>query len=183
MEGVSPLTGYSSSITARDSSCAQALADKFNGLGQIAESASDRDIVVWATNTPTASSGTSAGPTVGGNAGGSNKYANGKTHLKNREASLREEYIGNQAVTGTRSAAELPAGVPRLMAITEPNRRSAALVTPADVARTLHVSAAWVRDHATRKQPRLPSVKVGRLLRFRPEEIEDWIRKQSKGVA
>jgi hypothetical protein len=35
MEGVSPLTGYSSSITARDSSCAQALADKFNGLGQM----------------------------------------------------------------------------------------------------------------------------------------------------
>ena len=96
---------------------------------------------------------------------------------------MREEDTGKQAVTGTGSAAERQPGGPRLMAQTEPHRRSAALVTPADVARTLHVSAAWVRDHATRKQPRLPSVKVGKLLRFRPEEIEDWIRKQSKGVA
>jgi predicted DNA-binding transcriptional regulator AlpA len=69
------------------------------------------------------------------------------------------------------------------MAVTDPHRRSAALFTPDDVARILHVSAAWVRDHATRKQPRLPSVKVGKLLRFRPEEIEDWIQEQSKGIA
>jgi excisionase family DNA binding protein len=69
------------------------------------------------------------------------------------------------------------------MAGTEPNRRSAALFTPDDVASILHVSAAWVRDHATRKQPRLPSVKVGKLLRFRPEEIEEWIQEQGKGVA
>jgi hypothetical protein len=48
MEGVSPLTGYPSSITARHSSCAKALADTFNGFGQIAESTSDRNIVVWA---------------------------------------------------------------------------------------------------------------------------------------
>jgi len=96
---------------------------------------------------------------------------------------MREEDTGKQAVTGTGSAAERQPGGPRLMALTEPHRRSAALATPADVARTLQVSAAWVRDHATRKQPRLPSVKVGKLLRFRPEEIEDWIRKQSKGVA
>ena len=69
------------------------------------------------------------------------------------------------------------------MAVTDPHRRSAALFTPDDVASILHVSAAWVRDHATRKHPRLPSVKVGKLLRFRPEEIEDWIQEQSKGIA
>ena len=69
------------------------------------------------------------------------------------------------------------------MAGTDSNRRSAALFTPDDVASILRVSAAWVRDHATRKQPRLPSVKVGKLLRFRLEEIEDWIQKQSKGAA
>ena len=37
-------------------------------------------------------------------------------------------------------------------------------------------SPAWVRDHATRKQPRLKCVKVGKLLRFRPEDLEEFIR-------
>jgi hypothetical protein len=63
------------------------------------------------------------------------------------------------------------------------SRRSATLLTPEDVAGILHVSPAWVRDHATRKQPRLPSLKVGKLLRFCPEEIEHWIQAQSKGIA
>jgi hypothetical protein len=40
------------------------------------------------------------------------------------------------------------------------------LLTAEDLARHLQVSAAWVRDHATRKQPRLPVVRVGKLLRF-----------------
>jgi hypothetical protein len=40
---------------------------------------------------------------------------------------------------------------------------SQALMTVGDVANLLHVSGAWVRDHATRKQPRLPVVKVGKL--------------------
>jgi excisionase family DNA binding protein len=55
-----------------------------------------------------------------------------------------------------------------------------ALLTPGDVAKLLNVSAAWVRDHATRKQPRLPVVRVGKLLRFRPHEIEEWIQEQSR---
>jgi excisionase family DNA binding protein len=55
-----------------------------------------------------------------------------------------------------------------------------ALMTVDDVATMLQVSAAWVRDHATRKQPRLPVVKVGKLLRFRPNEIEAWIQEQSR---
>ncbi len=50
------------------------------------------------------------------------------------------------------------------------------LLTPSQVARRLQVSSAWVRDHATRKQPRLKAVKVGKLLRFRPEDIEEFIR-------
>jgi hypothetical protein len=54
------------------------------------------------------------------------------------------------------------------------------LLTVEDVAGFLQVSAVWVRDHATRKQPRLPVVRVGKLLRFRPHEIEKWIREQSQ---
>ena len=49
-------------------------------------------------------------------------------------------------------------------------------MTPGEVAERLRVSAGWVRDHATRKQPRLPAVKLGKLLRFRPEDVEEFIR-------
>ena len=50
------------------------------------------------------------------------------------------------------------------------------LLGPSDVAKWLGVSAGWVRDHATRKEPRLRAVKVGKLLRFRPKDIEDFLR-------
>jgi len=47
------------------------------------------------------------------------------------------------------------------------------------VAEWLGVSAAWVRDHATRKQPRIPHVKLGKLLKFRPQDLERFIAAQS----
>ena len=50
------------------------------------------------------------------------------------------------------------------------------LLGPDDVAKWLGVSSGWVRDHATRKVPRLKAVKVGKLLRFRPEDVETFIR-------
>lgn len=49
------------------------------------------------------------------------------------------------------------------------------LLAPPELARWLGVSAACVRDHATRKEPRLPTVRLGRLIRFRAEEIEQWL--------
>jgi hypothetical protein len=55
------------------------------------------------------------------------------------------------------------------------------LLGPADVAKWLGVSSGWVRDHATRKEPHLKSVKVGKLLRFRPEDIEEFLRTGSDG--
>jgi excisionase family DNA binding protein len=48
------------------------------------------------------------------------------------------------------------------------------LLTPCQVARRLQVSSAWVRDHATRKEPRLRAVKVGKLLRFRAQDVEEF---------
>ncbi len=50
------------------------------------------------------------------------------------------------------------------------------LLTPQDVAKWLGVSAAWVRDHATRKKPALPTVRLGKLIRFRAEEIEQFLK-------
>jgi excisionase family DNA binding protein len=52
------------------------------------------------------------------------------------------------------------------------------LLTPSEVARWLGVSAAWVRDHATRKQPQLPTVRLGKLMRFRAEEIDKFLTEQ-----
>lgn len=49
------------------------------------------------------------------------------------------------------------------------------LLTVPQVAKLLNVSAGWVRDHATRKQPHLPSVRLGKLIRFRPEDLETFI--------
>jgi excisionase family DNA binding protein len=50
------------------------------------------------------------------------------------------------------------------------------LLGPSDVAKWLGVSSGWVRDHATRKSPRIRAVKVGKLLRFRPEDVEAFIQ-------
>ena len=56
------------------------------------------------------------------------------------------------------------------------------LLGPGDVAKWLGVSSGWVRDHATRKEPRIKAVKVGKLLRFRPEDVEDFLRTCTEGV-
>jgi hypothetical protein len=47
-----------------------------------------------------------------------------------------------------------------------------------EVALQLGVSKAWVRDHATRRNPRLPVVRFGdkrAVLRFRPQDVEKFI--------
>jgi excisionase family DNA binding protein len=52
------------------------------------------------------------------------------------------------------------------------------LLTPGEVASWLGVSNRWVRDHATRRMPRIPAVQLGSLLRFRPADIEAFIAVQ-----
>ena len=49
------------------------------------------------------------------------------------------------------------------------------LLTPIEVAKWLGVSPGWVRDHATRKRPHLRAVKLGKLLRFRQKDVEEFI--------
>ena len=47
-----------------------------------------------------------------------------------------------------------------------------------EVAKILGVSRAWVRDHATRRDPRIPAVRLGEkraLLRFRREDVDSFI--------
>ena len=55
------------------------------------------------------------------------------------------------------------------------------LWTPEQVARRLNVSPDWVRDHSSRKKPRLPVIRLGGgpgragLLRYRASKIEKFI--------
>ena len=49
------------------------------------------------------------------------------------------------------------------------------LLTPQEVADRLGVSQRWVRDHATRRKPRITAVKLGSLLRFRWADVEDFL--------
>jgi len=56
------------------------------------------------------------------------------------------------------------------------------LLTPKEVAGWLDVSVDWVQSHATRREPRLPAVRMGKLLRFRTQDVEDFIRRQVAGA-
>jgi excisionase family DNA binding protein len=52
------------------------------------------------------------------------------------------------------------------------------LLTLEQVAERLQVSRDWVRDHCTRKKPRIKAVKFGdrrAVWRFRPEDVEAFI--------
>lgn len=55
------------------------------------------------------------------------------------------------------------------------------LLTVADIARWFKISRGWVFDHAAgRRQPILPSVKLGKSLRFREEEVNCWLAELSR---
>lgn len=54
------------------------------------------------------------------------------------------------------------------------------LLTPREVASWLDVSVDWVQDHATAKEPRIPSLRMGKLLRFRREDIEAFIANRAQ---
>jgi excisionase family DNA binding protein len=63
----------------------------------------------------------------------------------------------------------------------EPKNLRSPLLTVRQVAEWLNVSPSWVRDHATnRRRPALPAVKLGKSLRFREDQLAEWIRQLSE---
>jgi excisionase family DNA binding protein len=71
-----------------------------------------------------------------------------------------------------------PARVPNAYSI-PPISSDERLFTPKQVAARLGVSERWVRDHATRRNPRIRAVKLGPLLRFRDADVNEFIAQQS----
>jgi excisionase family DNA binding protein len=49
------------------------------------------------------------------------------------------------------------------------------LYTAQEVASRLGVSERWVRDHATRRSPRIRAVKLGPLVRFRWPDVQAFL--------
>jgi excisionase family DNA binding protein len=56
------------------------------------------------------------------------------------------------------------------------------LLTANEVAEILHVSAAWVYDHADRKRPVIPSVRLGKAVRFRPADVQKFIEDMTRNI-
>jgi predicted DNA-binding transcriptional regulator AlpA len=86
------------------------------------------------------------------------------------------ESLGKKSVQNASQAtpAKMILGRPQLV-----NQATVApLLTMNDVASMLAVSKAWVRDHATRRNPRIPVVRFGgrrAVLRFRREDVTRFI--------
>jgi excisionase family DNA binding protein len=57
------------------------------------------------------------------------------------------------------------------------------LLTACQVAEILNVSQAWVYDHADRKRPFIPSVRLGKAVRFRPQDLQKFIEEMIRRVA
>ncbi len=71
---------------------------------------------------------------------------------------------------------DLEARSPNSTVVTlQPSER---LLSPQEVADRLGVSERWVRDHATRRSPRIRAVKLGPMLRFRWSDVEDFLSNQ-----
>ena len=81
---------------------------------------------------------------------------------------------GNKPLDGTSSSSS------QLTPLFDP------LWTPEQVAERLNVSPDWVRDHSSRKEPRLPVIRLGGgpgragLLRYRASEIEKFIEEMQR---
>jgi excisionase family DNA binding protein len=64
------------------------------------------------------------------------------------------------------------------------NAQPLRLLSLEEVANLLGVSKAWVRDHTTRRSPRIPVVRLGgrrALLRFRPQDVDKFIAENLVG--
>ena len=62
----------------------------------------------------------------------------------------------------------------------EPLSPDARLYSSEEVAQRLGVSERWLRDHATRRQPRIRAVKLGPLVRFRWCDVQAFVAEMAE---
>jgi excisionase family DNA binding protein len=53
------------------------------------------------------------------------------------------------------------------------------LLNAREVAARLGVSERWVRDHTTRRSPRIRGVKLGTLMRYRSTDVEEFMERMT----
>lgn len=54
------------------------------------------------------------------------------------------------------------------------------LLTVEELARFLHVPKSWIYDRTYRDE--IPHFKIGKLLRFDLEKIEEWLKEKERGA-
>jgi excisionase family DNA binding protein len=57
----------------------------------------------------------------------------------------------------------------------QPNQNDERLLNARQVADKLGVSERFIRDHTTRRSPRIPAVKLGKLIRYRRADVDNFM--------
>ena len=76
---------------------------------------------------------------------------------------------GNASAVRQEVCEELP--------IPEPDRDEDRLLNARQVAERLGVSERWVRDHTTRRSPKIRGVKLGIMMRYRSADVDLFMKK------
>lgn len=74
-----------------------------------------------------------------------------------------------------RSSPNPEATPPKMLEFPIPDR----LLNAREVAARLGVSERWVRDHTTRRSPKIRGVKLGTLMRYRSADVEEFMEKST----
>jgi excisionase family DNA binding protein len=78
-----------------------------------------------------------------------------------------------QSESSAHQGTDTEAASSRIVSFPVPER----LLNAREVAARLGVSERWVRDHTTRRFPKLRGVKLGTLMRYRSADVEDFMEK------
>lgn len=106
------------------------------------------------------------------------------------ETGVDSEGVMSASTKTSRSTQGKPIGQEAPMEVIQGGRSAGPvydpLLTPEQVAARLNVSPDWVRDHSSRKTPRLPVIRLGGgpgragLLRYRASDIEKFIQEMAR---
>jgi hypothetical protein len=79
------------------------------------------------------------------------------------------------ATATARTAMESITSSPQLEEVAPLDREGDRLLDARQVAAKLGVSERFIRDHTTRRSPRIPGVKLGKLIRYRAADVAIFV--------